>query len=443
MVGSTSGGDPYFPAAGNGGYDVADYHLTLDYTPDTKALSATAVITATATQKLKGFSLDLRDLEVSAVSVGGAPAAFTQVDGELSITPASILKKGSTFVVTVEYGGTMGNPLDVNGDGYGWYSFADGAFVANEPEGASTWYPVNDVPFDKATYTFVVTVPMGTTAVANGDLVSQVDASETTTFTWVATDLMAPYLSMAATGNYTLSTDIGPSGLSIVNAVDDDFSAQKKADAAAVLALQPEMIDFFDDHFGPYPFTSYGAVFDDDTSLGYALENQTRPIYSGVPQEQTIAHELVHQWFGNKVTPKQWTDIWLNEGFATYGTWMWNEYHRPDLNTVQENYNFLMSLPEDHSVWDLAIGNPGPNGMFSNRVYQRGAAFLVALRMTVGESSFASLLEQWAARGISEPVTTADLLALSESISGQELDTLFDEWLYQSTKPSGPAPSVP
>src|SRR5690606_27994365 len=92
--------------------------------------------------------------------------------GELVVTPARALSRGRSFVVTVEYGGTTGQPVDATGALYGWVSYDDGAFVANEPEGASTWYPVNDVPYDKATYEFEITVPDGTTAVANGDLVS-------------------------------------------------------------------------------------------------------------------------------------------------------------------------------------------------------------------------------------------------------------------------------
>ena len=160
-VGSTSGGDPYFPAAGNGGYDVMHYDLALDSTPATRALSGTATIFATATASLSSFSLDLRDLTVSSVTVNGRSARFAQADGELVISPRSMLTRGRPFVVQVVYGGTTGQPEDSTGALYGWVSFDDGAFVANEPEGASTWYPVNDVPYDKATYSFTLTVPDG------------------------------------------------------------------------------------------------------------------------------------------------------------------------------------------------------------------------------------------------------------------------------------------
>ena len=111
--------------------------------------------------------------------VDGAPAAYLQqgpdaptgLGGELVITPRAALKAGTPHDVTVVYGGVPGQPLDIEGANYGWTSFKDGALVANEPEGASTWYPVNDVPSDKATYDFRITVPQGKTAVANGELV--------------------------------------------------------------------------------------------------------------------------------------------------------------------------------------------------------------------------------------------------------------------------------
>jgi aminopeptidase N len=434
--GGTGGGDPYFPAAGNGGYDVLHYDLVLDYTPTTRALRATATITATASSSLSSFSLDLRGLAASKVTVGGRAASFVQSGGELVITPRSVLRRGSVFVARISYGGTTGQPVDATGALYGWVSFDDGAFVANEPEGASTWYPVNDVPHDKATYSYAVTVPVGTTAVANGDLWSRTTSKGRTTFRWVAFDAMASYLSMAATGNYTLTSSRTGSGVRIVDAVDDDLSDEDAAAAAEVLALQPEMITFFERAFGRYPFSSFGAVIDDDTDAGYALENQTRPIYSGVPSETTVAHELAHQWYGNKVTPRAWRDIWLNEGFATYAEWMWDE--RQGVAAIQDSFDFVMSIPADDDFWSVAIGDPGPAGLFDAAVYYRGGAFLHALRLTVGERAFWSVMRQWAARPASVPVATADLLRLAERVSGRQLDTLFDVWLYQPTKPPAP-----
>jgi len=435
-VGSTSGGDPYFPSAGNGGYDVRSYDLTIDYEPSTRGFDGEARIRAKATQTLSSFSLDLRGLDVESVEVGDLPAAFTHDDGELVITPAVPILEDTHFKVRVRYGGTTGQPTDLGGALYGWVSYDDGAFVANEPDGAPTWFPVNDVPTDKATYRFTVTVPEGTTVVANGDLIGQSTTAGRTTLEWLATDAMASYLAMAAIGDYDLTTDEGPGGLPILNAVDRDLTPEQLSETQAVLALQPAMIDFFDDYLGPYPFTSFGAVVDDDDDAGYALENQTRPIYSGVPEEDTVAHETAHQWLGNKVTPARWSDIWLNEGFATYLQWMWTEHTGGP--TVDDQYAFVMSIAPANPFWTTVVADPTAEGLFDAAVYLRGAAFLQALRLTVGDDDFFDLLAQWAATPASEPVSTDALHELAEEVSGQDLDALFTDWLYEGDKPDGP-----
>lgn len=273
VAGSTSGGDPYFPAAGNGGYQVRHYGLDLRYTPATKRLLGRARISAVVKRKdLRSFSLDLRGLSVSSVRVDGRPARYSLTGGELVVIPRRVLRAERRFRVDVRYGGTTGQPTDATGALYGWVSYADGAFVANEPDGAPTWYPVNDSPSDKATYDFRITVPRGTVAVANGDLVGRRTREGLTTFRWSSREPMASYLSMAASGDYTLTRQRAVGGLSIINAVDRDLSAADRATTRASLAQQPAMIGYFSRVFGPYPFSSFGAVVDDDEDAGYALE---------------------------------------------------------------------------------------------------------------------------------------------------------------------------
>ncbi|MGL5865863.1 MAG: M1 family metallopeptidase, partial [Dermatophilaceae bacterium] len=289
---------------------------------------------------------------------------------------------------------------------------------------------------DKATYDIAVTVPTGSVAVGNGDLVSSRTRAGRTTWHWRADDPQASYLAMAASGDYILSRSRTRSGLPIINAVDADLDTAEQADAAAVLAKQPEMIDYFSSMFGPYPFGSYGAVIDDDEDAGYALENQTRPIYSGVPPESTIAHELAHQWFGNKVTPRQWKDIWLNEGFATYAEWLWDA--RQGEGSVQQRFNEAYARPAGDEFWAVLPGDPGADGLFDDAVYDRSAMTLQALRVTIGEGDFAAVLRRWAARDENRPATTAQFVALAEKVSGQQLDGLFQTWLYTAGKPQRP-----
>lgn len=440
--GSTTGNDPYYPHAGNGGYDVQDYGLDLRFDPATGRLDGTATITLTATADLDSLSLDLRNLTASSVLVDGRRATFEQLPtderglgGELVVRTRPKLKAGTTHVVTVQYGGVPGQPEDIEGALYGFVSFPDGAFVANEPEGAATWYPVNDLLTDKATYAFRITVPAGKTAIANGELVgAPTTRGGWTTYVWRATDPMASYLSTASVGDYVMTTQTGPNGLPIYDFVETGLTARNRTLTEASLALQPAMIDFFDDLLGPYPFTSFGAIVDDD-SVGYALETQTRPIYGRVARESTVAHELAHQWLGNSVTPERWTDIWLNEGFATYAEWLWDE--RQGRSTPQQNYEAVYAAPADDPFWSVPPGDPSPETLFDAATYDRGGAALQALRNRIGDTAFFAVLKAWTTENADGNVSTADFVALSERVSGQQLDTLFQDWIYTPSKPVG------
>ncbi len=440
--GSAGIGDPYFPFAGNGGIDVTHYDLKLRYTPPAPApaplegtLKATATIDLVPTQDLDRFNLDLRGLTATKVTIDGKPVDFSQVENEaerkheLVITPRPKLKSGHPVTVVVEYGGTTTRPTDIEGVLYGWVTTRDGAMVANEPEGSSTWFPVNDHPRDKATYAFDITVPDGLVAVANGDLVAQRTAGDWTTWSWDAPDQMAAYLATASVGNYELREYAAPNGLPIIDAVDRDLPAT----ADDGLAQQGEMIVYFETVFGRYPFVSFGGIVDDD-SIGYALETQTRPIYSRRATEGTVAHETAHQWVGNAVSPERWQDIWLNEGWATYGSWLWAEHDGGA--TAQSEFEAVMSIPATDPFWETVIADPGPEGLFVDPVYDRGAATLHALRVKIGDTAFFTLAREWVRRYDDSTATTEDFEALAEEVSGQDLDTFFDVWLHTGSKPT-------
>jgi aminopeptidase N len=172
----------------------------------------------------------------------------------------------------------------------------------------------------------------------------------------------------------------------------------------------------------------------DDDSVGYALETQTRPVYSRVASESTVVHELAHQWFGNAVSPERWQDIWLNEGWATYVEWLWSEDSGGD--SAQASFEAVMEIPADDPFWDLAIADPGPLGLFNGAVYDRGAATLHALRVEVGDQAFFEAAREWLERYDDSTGTTEDFETVYEEVSGQDLDSFFDEWLRTPSKPT-------
>ena len=462
-AGAAGAGDAYFPFAGNGGYDVAHYHLDITFTPPGPApapivgqLQGVATIDLVATQDLDRFNLDLRGLDVQSIKIGNKrarevapPAEGEEVEGaaywqvqddvarvwELIVQPRPKIKAGQRVTLVVEYGGQTTRPEDIEGALYGWVTTRDGAMVVGEPEGSMTWYPVSDHPTDKATYRYEITVPAGKVAVANGLPDGEpVTADGWTTWYWDAPDPQASYLATASVGDYALTTTITPSGLPIIDAVDDGLTAINKATSEASQALQPQMIEVFENAFGPYPFNSFGSIVDDD-SVGYALESQTRPVYSRVAREGTVAHELAHQWFGNQVSPARWQDIWLNEGWATYAEWIWTEASGGD--PAQARFDDVMSAPASDEFWQVVVADPGPFGLFLGPIYDRGAATLHALRLEVGDETFFAGAQLWLQRFDDSTATTEDFEAVYEEVSGQDLGTFFDVWLRTPSKPGG------
>lgn len=435
-AGAPGAGDPYFPLAGNGGIDVLHYDLDLDYTPPAAApaplegkLSGVATIELVATQDIDRFNLDLRGLKVSSVAVGKKKMSFTQSGGELVVTPRPKLKTGESATVVVTYGGTTARPTDIEGALYGWVTTRDGAMVVSEPDGSPTWFPVSDHPTDKATYSFEITVPAGRTAVANGLLVGSSTSAGKTTWKWDAPDPMAAYLVTATVGDFRLEQYTAANGTPIIDAID----RSRTPGQVASLARTSDMLTFFESRFGPYPFVSYGAIVDND-SVGYALETQTRSFFSGSAGESTVAHELAHQWMGNHVSPERWADIWLNEGWATYASWIWLEERGN--STAAARFQTVMNRVPTSSTWGTVLADPTPLGLFGTPVYDRGAATLHALRVKIGDDAFFALAKAWVVRHGGSTATTADFIALAQEVSGQDLASFFDVWVYQPPKPT-------
>ena len=206
-------------------------------------------------------------------------------------------------------------------------------------------------------------------------------------------------------------------------------------------AMQPEILDFLASQFGDYPFSAGGGLVDDYPDLGFALEIQTRPIYAidfffdQRAAVDVVVHELAHQWYGDSLALAAWQHIWLNEGFATYAEWLWNEHIGNE--TAQESFDFYYDVvhPADDPWWELIIGDPGPDSLFDDQVYTRGAMTLHALRLAVGDQDFFRILRRWANKNEGGNVTTDEFIALAERISGEDLGDLFDAWLFTGARP--------
>jgi aminopeptidase N len=429
-AGSEGGGDPFFPRSGNGGYGVRAYDVSLRYAPQRRRIAGRVRVRARATQRLSRFNLDLGALRVVRVAVGGRRAEFSHRAGELVITPRKQIPAGRRFGVAVRYRGRPRPMEDPDGSLEGWFNTSDGAFVAGEPLGTRTWVPVNNLLGDKARWTFRITVPRPLKAVANGRLLKVTGAGGVRTWTWRERSPMAPYLATVNIGRGRL-TKRRFDGVPSWTFVD----RRESAEAKRALRRMPAVMRFLRRHFGPYPFGSTGAIVDRARQVGYALETQTRPVYSSAPDLPLVVHELAHQWYGNSVTPRTWSQIWLNEGFATWTEWFWSERHGgPSARRIFEGY--LAQPASRRALWDPPPGRVlRARQLFAESVYTRGAMTLQALRMEVGNETFLRIMRGWATVHRFGNVTTEEFMAHSELVSGRQLDGLFQRWLFEPGKP--------
>jgi aminopeptidase N len=434
-VGAASAGDSYVPGHGNGGFSVTRYELDLDYRIPTNRLRGTATLHAHSSQTLARFSLDLAKLRVGRVRIEGQRAPrFTQTARKLVITPATPLPADADFTVVVEYAGAPG-PTRSRWGSVGWEELSDGVLVAAQPSGAPSWYPVNDRVDDKASYGIRFRTDQAYTVICNGTLIDHRIASGQGHWHYEQPQPTASYLATVQIGRYQRAT---PSfdGVPGVIAYPRAIEAGVLTDFGAV----GRMMALFQDRFGPYPFDDYTIVVTDD-ELEIPLEAQALAIFGANHadgeggSERLIAHELAHQWFGNSVGLTTWKDIWLNEGFACYAEWLWSE-HSGGMSAdgwAQHYRRRLSALPRD-----LVLGDPGPELMFDDRVYKRGALTLHALRTTIGDTAFFNVLRDWTSAHRHGLATTEEFRELAGTQSNVPLDRLFEHWLFETSLPRLP-----
>lgn len=444
--------DPYTPGHGSADFNVSRYELHLDYRVATNRLEAHVTVSATASTQLASIMLNLSGLRVVKVRVDGQrPARFIQREGRVVVTPAAPLPEGSDFSLDIRYEGRPG-PLRGNWGDVGWEELTDGVLVAGQPTGAPSWFPCNDHPSRKASFGFTVTTDANYQVVCNGTLVSRHAKASRETWVYEQSEPMATYLATVQIGRY----EIAPLASAVhsnepgAGALNQPAAGVRQLVAApavlmgraqATLVRQDQMMATFETCFGPYPFHSYTVVVPDD-ELEIPLEAQSLSIIGRNHLDQRwesqrlIAHELAHQWFGNSVTASSWKDIWLHEGFACYAEWLWSEASGQGTaaSRAEAARQGLAAKPQD-----LLIGDPGPELMFDDRVYKRGALALHGLRTAMGDPLFFGFLRAWTERNRFGSVTTGDLIGLAqelcEGLPGFDAESILHPWLYQSRLP--------
>jgi aminopeptidase N len=428
-TGVAAASEPFFPHAGNRGYDAYSYEVDLVYGRQGR-IDTEATIYARTTEAVERFSLDFFGPRVKRVQVAGTTARFRRTPGKLILFPTKPIPRGDEFYATVSYSGVPPTITDPDGTREGWYPTDDGVIAVGEPQGTAAWIPCNNIPSDKASFSFEITVPGDLKAIANGVLFEVKRRAGRATFAWGEGRPMSPHLAVLDIGRGRIVKS-GVEGQRAWTLVDPRLAQRSRP----VLAALPEIARFESSLYGPYPFVAAGSIVDYAPKLGYALETQGRPIYSEAPDLTTVVHETAHQWFGNSVGLERWPEIWLSEGFATWTEWYYAERHGG--RSAAAIFDRLYRVPASNQrFWNPPPGRPGtPKHLFGASVYIRGAMALQALRQKIGSGPMLRLLRTWATEHRYGSATIGEFVALAEAVAGRDLDPFFGRWLYRRGKP--------
>ena len=439
---------------GDASIDVTYYGLDLRLTTSPNNLRGAATITLKSTvASLTSFFLDLstttsatEGLRVDSVKVGTQKVTFQHALNKLTITPPQPVANGQALTLTVYYQGVPS--FEQRSFKFDKHENTTDPVIwsLSEPYGAFNWFPCRDTPADKADSSSVrITAPAQFISVSNGKLVSTTTNTDgTKTYFWKNSYPIAQYLISIAVSNYAqLETPFvyGSQTLPITHYIyPEDLAATQ-----ASLNMTPAIMQLFTNRFGPYPFLreKYGhAQFARDNG---GMEHQTiSSMGSSALTPYIIAHELAHQWFGDKITCRDWQNIWLNEGFASYGEAVYAElvggqtnyqtYMAGFMNAARlargsiyvQNISSQQTLTDVYNIFD------------SNRSYAKGATVLHMLRGVVGDSTFYRTLRTYAATPALAYSTavTEDFQAVAQQVSGKDLGYFFKQWIYGEGFPS-------
>ncbi len=434
---STPVEDSVYPAVGDPRVDALLYDLDLDWDPGARRLEASAVVTFRAARTAPRFQLDLgRGLTVGRLELDGEGVAFARRGKDLVVKAR--IEADQRYELSLDYVGTpKPAPAPTTRSDFSTTGFTvtdtGEVWTMQEPYGAFTWYPVNDQPSDKALYDVTVHAPKPWTGISNGHLTGLSDDGGSTTSSWQLTEPASSYLVTLAIGDYTHSANTTAGGLRV-----DYWTPRGLVKGIEGLQTAADSVDWIEGKLGPYPFDSLGLVVTDSMS---AMETQTMVTLGNndyVLSPQVIAHELVHQWYGDQVSPADWSDVWLNEGMTMLMQWIYEDEHdiRPLRGTIQDARAGDQRLRDD-------FGPPGaydPRQFGSSNIYYPPALMWNELRVELGDDEFFRIARSWLEQNDNTSVTREQIVDHWEEETGRELSSFFDAWI---TGERTPAPGVP
>ncbi|GAA3529254.1 M1 family metallopeptidase [Nocardioides daeguensis] len=425
--------DTVYPEIGDPLVDALHYDLDLTWAPGHDRLSARETLTFRAAGDADRIPLDFNErLAISRATLDGAPAEVSVRGNDLTI--AHPITADQQYELVLEYAGTPATAPapSQRGDfaqGVGWSITAEHeTWTLQEPYGAFTWYAVNDHPSDKALYDFTLTVPAPMAGVANGVLASTTTQDGQSINRWHLAEPAASYLVTVAFGDFQRTDLASASGVPIQVWTDADGDPLPGDTGSA-----PDAVDWLEQLLGPYPFDSFGVVVVDNDS---GMETQTMVTLGDTPyslSEAVLVHEAAHHWYGDTVTPADWSDVWMNEGMAMYLQGMW-EAEQEGITVVRK----LDQWADFESDLRAASGPPGafdPNRFGDGNIYYGPALMWQELRERIGEKRFFEVLREWPAREANGTADRREYVDWIEETTGEELSSFFDRWLLDPDTP--------
>jgi aminopeptidase N len=434
-------------SAAQAAYDVRRVELAVRVEPARRAIGGAAVLHLAARAPLAELDLDLdRRMRVASVAVDGRAARFRHRGGKLRVALAPEWSAGGRHAVEVAYAGrpkVSAAPPWL--DGFVWERTADGApwvALSTQIDGADLWFPVKDHPSDEPDEGMAIelTVPAGLVGLANGaPLGERANPDDTVTSTWAVHYPINPYLVTVNVAPYVAVEERyrGADGSLDLPMTFWALPEHERA-ARAMWREAPRILATFARLFGEFPFLADKIAMVDSPLLG--MEHQTLVAYgddfvvdpSGI--DETLVHELAHEWWGNAVSVADWDDFWIHEGFATYAEALYVE--------ARDGEDAARAYLEAKrgEIWNerpLVVGRPRTAAdAYQDDIYLKGAWVLHSLRWQIGDAAFFELLRRFAApphrHGL---VSRATLAALADELAGDELAGFWRRYLERADPP--------
>jgi aminopeptidase N len=423
-----------------GNYDVTHQTLNVTVNPSVQYIAGTVTTTFTAKESMTAITFDLTDaLTVTTATINGTPLTFSQNPEEVVITLPQTLSTGATSTIVVSYNGV---PPSTGFDSFvtSTHNGAPILWTLSEPYGAKDWWPCKQDLNDKIDSIDVyISAPSQYVSVSNGLQVAAVTNANGTKTTHFTHNYPIPaYLVAIAVSNYSVFTQTAgtaPNTFPIVNYVYPENLQYAQAATAQTLPI----MNFFEQTFETYPFHNekYGHA---QCGFGGGMEHTTVSFMGGFNRE-LIAHELAHQWFGDKITCGSWQDIWLNEGFATYltGLMIANQDGNANFTSWKEDNVSSITSSTSGSVYVPANDTISVGRIFSSRLtYNKGGMVLHMLRRKLGNAAFFQGVKNYLADEslAYSYAKTPDFIAHMEEAGNLDLTDFFADWIYGQGYPS-------